>query len=123
MAIDVKVGGGGGAACMVSVAVPLIPLADAVMVEVPAATPVANPEEAIVATVVVAEVQVAVVVMSAVVPSLYTAVAANCWVAPMTMLAVFGDALIAVMVFTGNLVAPHPATKNATLTQATTDNH
>ena len=53
----------------VSVATPLMPLSDAVTVVVPAATPVARPA-ATVATAGFAVVQVAVVVTSAVVPSL-----------------------------------------------------
>lgn len=54
----------------VNIAVPLTPLWEAVMVEEPEATAVASPLALIVATVVVADVQVAVVVTFAVVPSL-----------------------------------------------------
>jgi hypothetical protein len=52
------------------VALPLTPLNEAVMVEEPAATPVARPAELMVATAVLEEFQVAVAVMSFVVLSL-----------------------------------------------------
>jgi hypothetical protein len=64
-AIDVM-----GLAVTVRVVVPLTPLTDAVIVEVPTATPVAIPEALMVATVVVADVQFAVELTSPVDPSL-----------------------------------------------------
>jgi hypothetical protein len=54
----------------VSIAVPLTPLLEAVMVEVPAATPVARPEPLMVAQDVFDDVQVTEFVMFFVVPSL-----------------------------------------------------
>jgi hypothetical protein len=57
-------------AVTVSVAVPLTPLREAVMMLVPALTPVARPAVLMVATAVVALVQVAVLVTVAVEPSL-----------------------------------------------------
>jgi hypothetical protein len=65
MAIEVGV-----AAVTVSAAVPLSPLMEAVMVVVPAATPVARPEALIVTVAVLDEDQVAVLVTVAVEPSL-----------------------------------------------------
>ena len=82
-ATDVRVG------VTVRVAVPVTPLRVAVTVVEPAATAVASPD-ATVATVGFELVQVAVVVTFPVVPSLYVAVAANCWVAPTAILAVAG---------------------------------
>jgi hypothetical protein len=82
-----------------SVAAPLTPLSDAVIVVEPVDNPVTNPSEFTVATVAVELVQVAVVVTSAVEPSLYVPIAANCVVAPTAMLAVLGDAEIDVSVF------------------------
>jgi len=61
--MDVNVG---AAADTVSIAVPLMPLTEAVMVVEPAATPVASPVELIVATVVFEEVQVAIALTFAV---------------------------------------------------------
>lgn len=54
----------------------------ALIVVEPAATPVATPEAAIVAMLVVLEDQVTDVVRFLVEPSLYVPVAVNCWVAP-----------------------------------------
>jgi hypothetical protein len=62
----------------VSVAIPLIPVSAAVTALEPRAAPVASPSEPIVATDVLAVVQVAVEVTLAVEPSLYVAVAVNC---------------------------------------------
>src|SRR5208283_3469778 len=59
------------------------PLSAAVMLLVPTPTPVARPPAAIVATVVVAEVQVTDAVRFAVLLSLYVPVARNCCVAPL----------------------------------------
>lgn len=84
----------------VRVAVPVTPLRVAVTVVEPAATPVANPD-ATVATVGFELVQVAVVVTFPVVPSLYVAVAANCWVAPTAMLVAAGVTAMEVRVATG----------------------
>jgi hypothetical protein len=74
----------------VRVAVPVLPLKAAVMVAVPAATPVARPLLLIVAADVGSEVQVACVVIFWVVESEYVPVAVNCWVFPAAMLAVAG---------------------------------
>ena len=68
--MDESVGGGGVLLVMVRAAVPLTPLRAAVMVEDPAATPVARPAALMVAIEVLEEVQVAVDVMLPVVPSL-----------------------------------------------------
>jgi hypothetical protein len=84
----------------VRVAVLWTPLRVAVTVVEPAATAVATPDALIVATVGFELVQVAVVVTFPVVPSLYVAVAANCWVAPTAMLAVAGVTAIEVTVAT-----------------------
>jgi hypothetical protein len=74
----------------VRVAVPEILLKAAVMVEEPAATPVASPLLLTVAVDVLDEVQVTCEVISWVVESEYVPVAVNCWVAPAAMLAVAG---------------------------------
>jgi hypothetical protein len=106
-AIDFRTG---ATVATVSVAVPLTPLRVAVMALEPAATAVASPEELIVATAVFAEVQVAVVPTFPVEPSLYVAIAVNCWVAPTAMLAVLGDAEIVLSVFGEGAIpaTPHP---------------
>ncbi|MGA8431287.1 MAG: hypothetical protein WB729_15810 [Candidatus Sulfotelmatobacter sp.] len=65
---------------------------------VPAATPVASPVGLTVATLEAEDAQAAVVLTFAVDPSLYVAVALNCWVSPEKMLAVVGDTAIAVTV-------------------------
>ena len=75
---------------IVRVAVPGWPLKAAVMVAVPAATPVARPLLTIVAVAVLDELQVTCVVISWVVDSEYVPVAVNCWVAPTTILTVAG---------------------------------
>jgi hypothetical protein len=74
----------------VRIAVPDFPLKAAVMVEEPAATPVARPLLLIVAADVGSEVQVTCVVIFCVVPSEYVPVAVNGWVPPTAMLAVVG---------------------------------
>ena len=79
-----------GAAVTVRVAVPVFPLKVAVMVAVPAARPVATPLLAIVAVVVLDELQVTCVVIVVLDPSEYVPVAVNCWVAPAATLAVAG---------------------------------
>jgi len=66
-AIDVSVG---AVAVTVRDAVPLMPLRDAVIVDEPAATPVARPAEVMVAVAVLEDVQVTVAVMVLVEPSL-----------------------------------------------------
>ena len=60
------------------------------MVAVPVPAPVASPAALIVATFVSDDDQVAVEVTLPVVPSLYVAVAVNCWVAPSAMLGLAG---------------------------------
>jgi hypothetical protein len=88
-------------AATLSVAVPLIPLSEAVIVAEPEATALAIPLESIVATAVVADVQVALELMSAVELSLYFAVAVNCCVVPTPVLAVEGVTDTDVSVFPG----------------------
>jgi hypothetical protein len=74
----------------VRVAVPDLPLKVAVMVEEPAATPVARPLLLTVAVDVLDEVQVTFVVIFWVEESEYVPVAVNCWVSPAGTLAVAG---------------------------------
>lgn len=74
----------------VSEALPETEPSVAVMVEVPAATPVARPEVATVAIEVELEVQVTDEVMVCVEPSEYVPVATNCCLAPEEMMAVRG---------------------------------
>src|ERR1700689_2519833 len=69
----------------------VIPLYEAVTVVEPAATPVAKPPEATVATAPLAVDHCAVAVTSVGDPPAGVAVAVNCWVAPMANDAVFGD--------------------------------
>ena len=78
------------AAVTVRVAVPVLPLKAAVMVEEPAATPVARPLPLIVATVAFDELQVTCAVISRLVPSEYVPEAANCLVTPIGMLGLAG---------------------------------
>jgi len=78
------------AAVTVRVAVPDLPLKAAVMVEEPAATPVARPPLTIVATDVVPEVQVTCEVIFWVDVSEYVPVAVNCWVFPAGTLGLAG---------------------------------
>jgi hypothetical protein len=87
------------AAVTVSIAVPLTPLREAVIVLEPAATAVASPDVLIVAAALLEDVQVAVDVTFAVELSLYVAVAVNCCVAPAAMLPVAGETEIDVIVF------------------------
>lgn len=94
-AIDATVG---VAAVTVSDAIEVNPLAAALMVAVPAATPVASPPELTVATAVLDEVQVTPEVSAPLVPLLYVAVAVNCCDALVPMLAVAGETAIEVMV-------------------------
>jgi hypothetical protein len=70
MAMDARVGGPRAAGVTVSMAVPLTPLSDAVMVAAPAATAVARPAEFTVATPAAEVVHEAVDVTAAVEPSL-----------------------------------------------------
>ena len=94
-----------GAPATVSVALPVMVSRLAVTVVEPAATAVASPDEVMVATFAFVSVQLAVVVTSAVEPSLYVAIAVNCCLAPTATLAVPGVAAIAVRTF----VVPVPA--------------
>jgi hypothetical protein len=87
------------AAVIVSTAVPLTPLRDAVMFVDPAATPVATPVALIVAADLLPDTHVAVDVTFAVELSLYVAVAVNCCVTPTAMLGVAGVTEIPVIVF------------------------
>jgi hypothetical protein len=80
------------AGCTVSNAVPVTGPEVAVMVGVLAAVPVASPVAFMVAPVL--ELQATVLVMSAVVPSLYVPWAANCWVNPLGIEAVAGETAI-----------------------------
>jgi hypothetical protein len=97
-----------------SVAVACMPFSEAVIVVEPEATAVARPLELIVATAGVLEAQLAVLLMSAVVLSLYFAVAVNCCVAPSAMLAEEGAIETDASVFVGGGVVefgglpPHP---------------
>lgn len=84
-----------------SVAVPLIPLSEAMIAVEPEAAAVASPLELTVATDAVAEVQLAVELMSADVLSLYFPVAVNCSVAPSPTLALAGVTDTDVRVFVG----------------------
>jgi hypothetical protein len=77
-AMDCNVG-----AVIVSTVDPVMAPEVALMVDVPVATPLANPPAVIVATDGVAELQVAVLVRFCVEPSLYFPVAVNCCVAPL----------------------------------------
>lgn len=74
-----------------SVALPLTPFNEAVTEVEPMATAVARPDALTVATAGLAAVQVAVAVTSCVDPSLYLAVAVNCWVAPTVTLTGLGE--------------------------------
>ncbi|MGC1374076.1 MAG: hypothetical protein WA824_18215, partial [Candidatus Sulfotelmatobacter sp.] len=83
------------------VALPVVPLSEAVTLVDPAATPVSTPLALIVAIDGLPTAQVTVELTLAVEPSLYFAVAVNCCVAPIKMLAVAGDTVTAVNVFVG----------------------
>jgi hypothetical protein len=89
------------AAVTVSAAVAVNPSAVALMVAVPAATPVANPVELTVAADVFDEVHVTPDVSGPVAPSLEVALTVNCWDAPDAMLAVVGETEIPVTVGAG----------------------
>jgi hypothetical protein len=69
---------------------PVTPPSVAVTVVLPDATPVANPVEEMVATLVELEDQVATPVRSVVVPSEFVPMAVNCWVAPTLTVAPVG---------------------------------
>ena len=69
------------------------------MVAEPAASAEARPDGAIFAMAALEDDHVADVVMFAVEPSLYLAVAVNCWVAPTAMVVVAGDTAMEVSVF------------------------
>jgi hypothetical protein len=85
-------------AVTVKAAVPLMPLSDAVIVDVPEATPVAKPEALMEAAAVLELVHVAIDVTFAVEASLYVPVAVNCCVPPAAMLAVAGVTVMVVSV-------------------------
>jgi hypothetical protein len=95
-AMDVRVTGAGRTE---SVALPLMPSSVAVTVSEPEATAVTMPPELIVATVVLLLLQVTPAVTSAVVPSLYAALASNCSVAPTSIVVVFGVVVMEVRDF------------------------
>jgi hypothetical protein len=79
------------AAVTVKVAEPAMPPKLAVMTDVPMATPIARPDVLLtVATLVVPEVQMEDAVTSRDVPSVYVAVAINCWGAPIGIEAIAG---------------------------------
>src|SRR5258708_35841374 len=78
----------------VSVGEPVIPFRVELMLETPAATPVANPPAAIVATVGSDELHAAELVRLCVLPSLKEPVAVNCWVCPGVIEAVPGVTVI-----------------------------
>ena len=104
------------AAVTVKVAEPDLPSKVAVMTDVPMATPVARPDVLLtVATPVVPEVQLEDAVTSRDVPSVYVAVAINCWGAPIGIEAVAGVTAIDTN-WAGNQCpvsppAPHPVMK------------
>lgn len=91
-------------------ALPMVPLSEAVTLVDPAATPVNRPLALIVAIDELPTAQFTVEVTLAVEPSLYFAVAVNCWVAPMEMLTVAGDTDTDVNVFVGGGVVAEPGT-------------
>lgn len=82
-------------------ALPVMPLSEAVTLVDPEATAVSKPLALIVAIDELPTDQVTVELTLAVEPSLYFAVAVNCCVAPIKMLAVAGDTVTAVNVFVG----------------------
>ena len=86
-AIDCRVT---AAALTVSAVEPVTPLSDAVMVDVPADTPVASPAVLIVATDAVADAQVTWLVRFCVELSENVPVAVNCWLAPAVTLGFAG---------------------------------
>jgi hypothetical protein len=105
-----------GTTVTVSVVVPVILPELAVMVLVPAATPVARPEVLMVATDGVADNQLAATAL--VLPSLYVPVALNCCVLPTTMDGLAGLIAIETSVGAGGVVPPpepelppHPTNK------------
>jgi hypothetical protein len=95
-AMEVRVAAGTGT---VTFALALTPFRVAVTVAEPDASAVARPAEVMVAIAGIEEVQDTVAVTFAVEPSLYVAVAANCWVAPAATVAVAGETAIDVTVF------------------------
>ena len=98
-----------------SVALPLTPLSVAVTVVEPAAIAFTSPVEVTVATVWLAAVHVTDELTFAVEPSLYVAVAVNCWLAPGAKLALAGVTEIDVSVFVV-LVEGDPIPLQPTLT-------
>ncbi len=104
-------------AVTVSIALPLTPFDDAVMLVEPAATPVASPVPFIVATAALAAVQLTVELTFAVVPSLYFDVAVNCCVMPAEILPLDGATVIAANVFAATVSVALPlTTPNAAVT-------
>jgi hypothetical protein len=97
-----------GLAATVRVAVPLNPLLDAVMVAVPGPTAVASPEGLIVATAPSPELQ-AKETPAMVLPLSSLAVAANCCVAPIAMLAAGGVTVMLAICGRSDPFPSHPA--------------
>ncbi len=97
-------------------ALPLTPLSAAVTVVEPAATAFTSPVEVMVATVWLAAVHVTDELTFTVDPSLYVAVAVNCWLAPGAKLALAGVTEIDVSVFVV-LVEGEPIPLQPTLTR------
>lgn len=107
-AIEVNVTAAG---VTVTVAVAVNPFAVALMVAVPAATPVASPFPLTVAMAEFDEVHVTPAVSDPVVPLLKVALAVNCWFAPAAMLVVAGETETPVTVGAGFGVGdPQPIT-------------
>lgn len=90
--------------CTSRLAVPVMPLSEAVTLVEPEALPVTRPLELIAAIAELPTAQLAVELTFAVEPSLYFAVAVNCCVLPIETLAVAGDTETAVKVFEGGVV-------------------
>lgn len=91
---------------MVPVIVPVVVDTEAVILLVPAATPVASPEVLMVATDGVSDSQLADTAL--VLPSLYVPVALNCWLLPAVMDGFAGVMVIDCSVDVGGVVPPDP---------------
>jgi hypothetical protein len=112
----------GATGVTVSVAAPVTPLADAVIVVDPAPTDVARPPDAIVATVETEDVQAAVAVKSCVELLLYVPVALYCWAWPAIIDIVAGVTVSDLRVGEEELPLLHPdssATSKAVQTNRT----
>ncbi len=96
--------------CTLSAAVPVIPLREAVTLVEPEATPVTSPLLLTEAIAALPTDQVTLELTFAVEPSLYFAVAVNCWVAPVEMLTVAGVTETEARVFVGEGVVEEPVT-------------